>query len=408
MVGLGAPPFGSGDRVQHVERGIQDDRDHVRSGRDFVLRKGGVLRQRRPPSPPGDRIERGDAFERIRRRVHGGRPATDTEERARDRGGPASLPRRGVECPDPVERRGEHGPVVYHRRADEFSAQVRLPQHRAGGAVQRVDVAVDAARVDATVLDRGRGEHRIVDGAHIGLPQHRSSRWAGTGRRRATGGSGGEGACHDGRPRPHGERARQPRTYQHRPAPQPGPLGNRASGHRGREPALRVQGVAGAPSEDGQDLFGARSQRRVLGQARGDHLPQRALTDPVEPRRLVQYPVHRLGHIARPERTVAGEREDEHPAEGEDIAHRCHLVAGDVFRRHVPRRADHGTGAGQRASVRQRTGDAESITRGPASDTSTLAGVRSRCTTPAAWIAPSASAMPAASTATAASGSGPC
>ena len=50
----------------------------------------------------------------------------------------------------------------------------------------------------------------------------------------------------------------------------------------------------------------------------------------------------------------------------------------------------------------------KSITRGPSVAISTLAGLRSRCTTPAAWIATSASLSPASSGHKAASGSGPC
>ena len=50
----------------------------------------------------------------------------------------------------------------------------------------------------------------------------------------------------------------------------------------------------------------------------------------------------------------------------------------------------------------------KSITRGPSGASSTLAGFRSRCTTPAAWIALSPSASPAASASTERAGSGPC
>jgi len=49
----------------------------------------------------------------------------------------------------------------------------------------------------------------------------------------------------------------------------------------------------------------------------------------------------------------------------------------------------------------------KSITRGPSEASSTLAGLRSRCTSPAAWIARSASASPAASRQSAGTGSGP-
>ncbi len=49
----------------------------------------------------------------------------------------------------------------------------------------------------------------------------------------------------------------------------------------------------------------------------------------------------------------------------------------------------------------------KSITRGPSSTTSTLDGLRSRCTSPAAWMDCSASAMPAVSQRTASAGSGP-
>lgn len=49
----------------------------------------------------------------------------------------------------------------------------------------------------------------------------------------------------------------------------------------------------------------------------------------------------------------------------------------------------------------------KSMTRGPSSDTSTLAGLRSRCTSPTEWIDSSASAHPAASHRTAGTGSGP-
>ena len=50
----------------------------------------------------------------------------------------------------------------------------------------------------------------------------------------------------------------------------------------------------------------------------------------------------------------------------------------------------------------------KSMTRGPSSASSTFDGFRSRCVTPAAWIAASASASPAASASSDASGSGPC
>jgi hypothetical protein len=50
----------------------------------------------------------------------------------------------------------------------------------------------------------------------------------------------------------------------------------------------------------------------------------------------------------------------------------------------------------------------KSITRGPSEASSTLAGFRSRCTMPAAWIALSPSASPRASASTEAAGSGPC
>ena len=49
----------------------------------------------------------------------------------------------------------------------------------------------------------------------------------------------------------------------------------------------------------------------------------------------------------------------------------------------------------------------KSITRGPSWASSTLDGLRSRCTTPAAWMACSASATPAISRNTIASGIGP-
>src|SRR6266699_621867 len=50
----------------------------------------------------------------------------------------------------------------------------------------------------------------------------------------------------------------------------------------------------------------------------------------------------------------------------------------------------------------------KSMTRGPSSASRTLDGLRSRCTTPAAWIALRLSARPAASASSDASGSGPC
>ncbi len=49
----------------------------------------------------------------------------------------------------------------------------------------------------------------------------------------------------------------------------------------------------------------------------------------------------------------------------------------------------------------------KSITRGPSSTTSTLDGLRSRCTRLAAWMDCSASAIPATSQRTASTGSGP-
>ena len=49
----------------------------------------------------------------------------------------------------------------------------------------------------------------------------------------------------------------------------------------------------------------------------------------------------------------------------------------------------------------------KSITRGPSWASSTLDGLRSRCTTPAAWMACRASATPAISRNTIASGIGP-
>ncbi len=50
----------------------------------------------------------------------------------------------------------------------------------------------------------------------------------------------------------------------------------------------------------------------------------------------------------------------------------------------------------------------KSITRGPSLASSTFDGFRSRCTTPAAWIALRPSARPAASCSTEPAGSGPC
>ena len=49
----------------------------------------------------------------------------------------------------------------------------------------------------------------------------------------------------------------------------------------------------------------------------------------------------------------------------------------------------------------------KSITLGPSSASSTFEGLRSRCTTPTAWIACRPSASPAASVSTEAAGSGP-
>jgi hypothetical protein len=50
----------------------------------------------------------------------------------------------------------------------------------------------------------------------------------------------------------------------------------------------------------------------------------------------------------------------------------------------------------------------KSMIRGPSSASSTFDGFRSRCTMPAAWIAPRPSASPAASASTDVTGSGPC
>jgi hypothetical protein len=50
----------------------------------------------------------------------------------------------------------------------------------------------------------------------------------------------------------------------------------------------------------------------------------------------------------------------------------------------------------------------KSMIRGPSSANSTFDGFRSRCTMPAAWIAPRPSASPAASAGTDGAGSGPC
>ena len=50
----------------------------------------------------------------------------------------------------------------------------------------------------------------------------------------------------------------------------------------------------------------------------------------------------------------------------------------------------------------------KSMTRGPSSASSTFDGLRSRCTTPTAWIALRLSASPAASASSDGSGSGPC
>ena len=49
----------------------------------------------------------------------------------------------------------------------------------------------------------------------------------------------------------------------------------------------------------------------------------------------------------------------------------------------------------------------KSMIRGPSSANSTFEGFRSRCTMPAAWIAPRPSASPAASASTEVTGSGP-
>ena len=50
----------------------------------------------------------------------------------------------------------------------------------------------------------------------------------------------------------------------------------------------------------------------------------------------------------------------------------------------------------------------KSMTRGPSSASSTLEGFRSRCTTPAAWMAFRPSASPAVSPSRVRGGSGPC
>ncbi|MCP9952442.1 hypothetical protein LUX33_31080 [Actinomadura madurae] len=49
----------------------------------------------------------------------------------------------------------------------------------------------------------------------------------------------------------------------------------------------------------------------------------------------------------------------------------------------------------------------KSMTFGPSGPSSTLAGLRSRCTTPASWIAASAVAVPTASRTSSSGGAGP-
>ena len=96
------------------------------------------------------------------------------------------------------------------------------------------------------------------------------------------------------------------------------------------------------------------------------------------------------------ERSLAGGGEGQHRAQAEDVAGRSDLrpsaCSGDM---------NPGEPTTSPVCVSAVASTAreipKSITRGPSSASSTFAGLRSRCTTPAAWIALSPSASPAAS-----------
>ena len=93
--------------------------------------------------------------------------------------------------------------------------------------------------------------------------------------------------------------------------------------------------------------------------------------------------------------------------QAEDVARRPDFETGGLLGGHEPGRAQ------PQARLRQRGGFhrpemPKSMTRGPSSASSTFDGLRSRCTTPAAWIALRLSARPAASVSSAPVGSGPC
>ena len=95
------------------------------------------------------------------------------------------------------------------------------------------------------------------------------------------------------------------------------------------------------------------------------------------------------------------------PPQAEDVARRPDLPALGLLRRHETGRANHQPGMREHAGF-DRPGDAEIDHPRPVLGQQHVAGFRSRCTTPAAWIALSASASPRARASTDAAGSGPC
>ena len=153
---------------------------------------------------------------------------------------------------------------------------------------------------------------------------------------------------------------------------------------RGRRQALRRHPPHAGGDERGE-LGGQGGQVGLLGGQPGQHVHDR------------------VAAIGR----VPGRREDQRGAEGVHVAGRrgrapSRACSGAMYAGvpTVPCEVEMLMRSAARATPK-------SITRGPSGATSTLDGFRSRCTRPTRWIESSASAHPAASHRTAATGSGP-
>ena len=165
-----------------------------------------------------------------------------------------------------------------------------------------------------------------------------------------------------------------------------------------RQPVRPVRPGRGEAADAVQYLPGRRAAGRVAVQA-GPHHADEVGGQAVESGLVVHRAVHqRVGRPAA-ERTLAGRGEDQHRAEREHVASAgptsAPLTCSGDRKPGVPRN----TPVAVSRTALQRREMPKSMTRGPSAASSTLDGLRSRWTSPAAWIACSASASPAASAA---------